>query len=363
VQQLRPALKSTTLHHPLWSHLQPSPTPAECERRLAKVIPLRRLEALTPPSAWWHHDGHLPISSLQLAATVGSPFLIESFGQSDHCLLLGHDGQANVKHPTGTCTLGANGAVILPGQSWTLICEQSMSLTAIGFDPLRLFAAARAMAPPGWAPPSTVELSLNRVQVLPTLTDPICGTLVSTITLVLPAIGRVSQLGGNFLETFLLEQQLYRLMAALVFPSLRDSQPQPSTSSSRESISMDQRLDRVLDYISLHLHQPLPLSVLEENSNYCRRSLHYAFQERFHCSPMQWIRQQRMALALQRLQQANPGDTVRAVATACGYRSLGRFSIDFQRAYGCKPSAVKRGLTSPQLKTEPQSNGSYSKLA
>lgn len=266
-----------------------------------------------------------------------------------------------MEHPTGTCALGANGAVILPGQSWTLICEQSSSLTAIGFDPLRLFAAARAMAPAGWAPPSTVELSLNRVQVLPTLTDPICGTLVAAITLVLPAIGRVSQLGENFLEAFLLEQQLYRLIAALVFPTLRDSQPPPTPTAATNS--MDKRLDRVLDYISLHLHQPLPLSVLEENSNYCRRSLHYAFQERFRCSPMQWIRQQRMALALQRLKHANPGDTVRAVATACGYRSLGRFSIDFQRAYGCKPSAVKRGLTPPQLTTEPQPNALYSKLA
>jgi hypothetical protein len=298
---------------------------------------------------------------LHLAATVGSPFLIESFGQSDHWILLGHDGQASVEHPTGTCALGANGAVILPGQSWTLICEQSSSLTAIGFDPLRLFAAARAMAPAGWAPPSTVELSLNRVQVLPTLTDPICGTLVAAITLVLPAIGRVSQLGENFLEAFLLEQQLYRLIAALVFPTLRDSQPPPTPTAATNS--MDKRLDRVLDYISLHLHQPLPLSVLEENSNYCRRSLHYAFQERFRCSPMQWIRQQRMALALQRLKHANPGDTVRAVATACGYRSLGRFSIDFQRAYGCKPSAVKRGLTPPQLTTEPQPNALHSKLA
>ena len=346
MHQLRSASKPTTLHHPLWPHLQPSPTPAECERRLAKVIPLRRLEALTPPSAWWHHDGHLPFSSLHLAATVGSPFLIESFGQSDHWILLGHEGQATVEHPSGTCTLGANEAVILPGQSWTLICEQSSSLTAIGFDPLRLFAAARAMAPAGWAPPSTVDLSLHRVQVLPTQSDPICGTLVAAITLVLPAIGRMSQLGEIFLEAFLLEQQLYRLIAALVFPTLRDSQPPSAT---EETTSMDNRLDRVLDYITLHLHQPLPLSVLEENSNYCRRSLHYAFQERFHCSPMQWIRQQRMALALQRLQQPNPGDTVCTVANACGYRSLGRFSIDFQRAYGFKPSAVLRGRTPSPL--------------
>lgn len=330
--------KPSTLHHPLWSQLQPSATPSDCERELSQVIPLRRLESLTAPAGWWHRDGHLPIASLQLAATVGSAVLIETQSQSQHWMLLAHDGSATLQHANGTCNLQPSTAVMLPGQSWTLISEDS-SLTAIGFDPLHLLAEARAMAPAGWAPPPAPDSPLSGVLPIPREQDTFCSSLLAAIDLLLPTIGRVCQLGDSFVESLLLEQQLYRLIAALVFPNLHSQDAAPEA----DSRNTDSRLNRVLDYISLHLDQPLPLSVLEAQSNYCRRSLHYAFQQRFNCSPMQWIRQQRMALALQRLQNPRPGDSVRAAASAFGYRSMGRFSIDFQRAHNCKPSAVMRG--------------------
>jgi AraC-like DNA-binding protein len=158
----------------------------------------------------------------------------------------------------------------------------------------------------------------------------------------------VGSLGESFLDNFLLDQQLYRLLAALVFSSLRH--PQPSPIPEPNAPSTDRRLARVLDFIVLNLDQPLSLSVLMEQSNYSRRSIHYAFKERFNCSPMQWIRQQRMTLAMQRLQEGQSGrTTVRAIAAECGYNSLGRFYVDFQRAYGCRPSVVLRGMASKPM--------------
>jgi AraC-like DNA-binding protein len=75
---------------------------------------------------------------------------------------------------------------------------------------------------------------------------------------------------------------------------------------------------------------------------YSRRALHYAFRARFDCSPMQWVRQQRLALALDRLQNPLQGESVLGVALACGYRSLSQFSVDFQKTYQRKPSEVLR---------------------
>jgi transcriptional regulator GlxA family with amidase domain len=142
----------------------------------------------------------------------------------------------------------------------------------------------------------------------------------------------------DLLENLLLQQQLYRLLALLVFPELRDgNQRQPAAASSN-----DPRLESLLDFISLHLDQPLSLQQLEERSNYSRRTLHYLFHQRFDCSPMQWIRQLRMTQAHERLANPSPGDTVKAVAAECGYRSLSQFGLDFQRAHGCRPSAVLR---------------------
>ena len=217
--------------------------------------------------------------------------------------------------------------------------NMNSSITTIGFDPLILLTAARNIAPATWAPPSPGHSPLRGLLPLPTRTDGHCAALVSAISLELPAIHQIAQLGESFLEGFLLHEQLYRFIAALVFDDLCNGQP----THEKQQSNSDRRLDRLLDYITLHLAEPLPLSVLEAQSHYSRRSLHYAFQERFDCSPMQWIRRQRMELALQRLQHPAPGDTVASVAMGCGYHSQNRFRIDFERAYGWKPSTVLRG--------------------
>jgi len=330
------------LSHPLESLLKRSSTPAESQRQISQGIPLRRLESLSSPGAWSHADGHLPAGSLELVATVGSPCLLESNGHSQPLICLGHAGHAMLNLGSKSFDLHPDTAVILPAHCWTFVSEQGFSVTFIAFDPLRLITTARAMAPGGWEPPAAFDSPLNNGLSVPSGGDHQCSALVSALNLILPAFGQVGTLGETFLDAFLLEQQLYRLIAALAFPSLRDTQPTTLTGSA--SANTDRRLERVLDFIGLHLDQPLCLSVLVEKSNYSRRSLHYAFQERFQCSPMQWIRHQRMILALQRLQQAKPGSTtVRAIAGACGYNSLGRFYVDFQRAYGCRPSEVLRG--------------------
>lgn len=329
---------SSKLKHPLRNQLKVSHDPAVCARNLGKVLPLRHLDALTPPSEWWHHDEGLPLPRLPIAASVGSPFLLECNDHPLHRLLLVHDGHAIVHQHDRSHTLEAGDGVILPGHPWTLQGQNS-STTTIGFDPLILLTAARNLAPAQWVPPPPVQSPLRGLLPLPTRSDRHCAALVGAISLELPAIHHIAQLGDNFLEGFLLHEQIYRIIAALVFADLRNGH----AVSEKESTSSDRRLDRLLDFITLHLAEPLPLRVLEAQSHYSRRSLHYAFQERFGCSPMQWIRQQRMQVALQRLQNPTPGDTVASVANNCGYRSQSRFRIDFERTYGWKPSAVLRG--------------------
>lgn len=227
---------------------------------------------------------------------------MESNGHSRPHVFLGHDGHSTLNHRSKCYDLVPGTAVILPGQSWSLVSEQGSSVTLIAFDPLRLVTHARAMAPSIWDPPPAFESPLNNGLSLPKDGHHHGPALLSALNMILPAFGEVGLLGESFLESFLLEQQLYRLLAALVFPSLCDNHPIPG--APQDSATYDKRLERVLDFINLNLDQPLSLSVLVEQSNYSRRSLHYAFQERFGCSPMQWIRQQRMALALQLLQQA-----------------------------------------------------------
>jgi AraC-like DNA-binding protein len=100
--------------------------------------------------------------------------------------------------------------------------------------------------------------------------------------------------------------------------------------------------DGLLEWMISRLSEPLSLSQLEAQSGYSRRALQRAFQTRFGCGPMQWLRRRRLDLALEQLTRASTGDSVSAIARRCGYLSLPSFSRDFSSAYGRRPSEVLR---------------------
>ena len=101
-------------------------------------------------------------------------------------------------------------------------------------------------------------------------------------------------------------------------------------------------VEELLGWIQANLHRPLQLRDLVAQSGYSQRSLRNIFQQRFGCSPVQWMRSQRLAAARARLQDPAPTDTVSSVAAACGYRHLSQFSRDFQLAHGLRPSELLR---------------------
>lgn len=81
---------------------------------------------------------------------------------------------------------------------------------------------------------------------------------------------------------------------------------------------------------------------MEAKTHYSRRALQYAFREKLDTTPLQWIREQRLAKAMELLQSQGHALSIHELAMACGYGQPGRFSIDFKRRYGVSPSEVKR---------------------
>lgn len=327
---------TSSLQHPLREWLSLSASPAETASVLGKVLPLRRLEPLGPISDWWHLDGHSQIGSVPLAASIGSPLLVETAEHEHHWLLLLHDGFASIHQGRNRYELHAGDALILPGLGWTLVTQDS-SCSLLAFDALELLAAARRVGGARWQAPSPRHNPLRRSRLLRGNEECPQTVLLASLSRLLPVFYGLAPLGAPLIEALMLQQQLLRLLALLVFPELGEG-----VGAVRPVSAADVRLESLLDFISLNLAQPLTLQMLEERSNYSRRSLHYLFQQRFGCSPMQWVRQLRMAMALERLSQPSEGDTVKAVAGECGYRSLSQFSLDFQRAHGRRPSDVLR---------------------
>ena len=150
--------------------------------------------------------------------------------------------------------------------------------------------------------------------------------------------GCPDQLNG-YREHLPIDDLIHRTLALLLFPRLAAllEQPQQNVVSGRERVFAE-----LLEWIQANLHQPLGLTQLEQRCGYSRRSLQLAFQQRYGCGPIQWIRQQRLEQARQSLLQAKPGDSVSSIAARFGFSSLSAFSRDFRAAFGIAPSALLR---------------------
>lgn len=137
-----------------------------------------------------------------------------------------------------------------------------------------------------------------------------------------------------------LDDQIYR---TLVHQYAREFQleldPSPRDGRGRRTAV----LDDLVDFIRATApDQRLSLTDLEERSHFSARHLQALFREAFDCTPMQFVRRQRLSVAMQRLQSADRQLTVTRVARDCGYRSVANFSTDFRRQFGVSPSVLLR---------------------
>jgi AraC-like DNA-binding protein len=140
------------------------------------------------------------------------------------------------------------------------------------------------------------------------------------------------------LDALNIDDLIYRILALLLCPNLGQIiQNETSTRSSRELI-----FDDLLEWSRANLHTPIKLSQLEERSGYSRRNLQLAFQQRFGCGPIQWVRRQRLEQARQDLLNPAADESVAGIAKRYGFSSLAVFSRDFRSRYGVPPSQLLR---------------------
>ncbi|MEB3165528.1 MAG: AraC family transcriptional regulator [Cyanobacteriota bacterium] len=141
---------------------------------------------------------------------------------------------------------------------------------------------------------------------------------------------------GSVPATLRLDDLICRQLVLMICPEIM------SDEESSMPVLANGGFDGLLEWMISRVAEPLSLSQLEAQSGYSRRALQRAFQNRFGCGPMQWLRRRRLDLALEQLTQANAGTSVSAIAQRCGYLSLASFSRDFSSAYGRKPSEILR---------------------
>ena len=142
----------------------------------------------------------------------------------------------------------------------------------------------------------------------------------------------------GYLRHLRVDDLIYRNLALLLSPRLR----QILSADAAERGSRERVFDELLEWIQAHLQAPISLSDLELVTGYSRRNLQLAFQQRFGCGPIQWVRRQRMERIRRELLAATADQTVAEIASRYGFSSLSVFSRDFRELYGLRPSDLLR---------------------
>jgi AraC-like DNA-binding protein len=98
-------------------------------------------------------------------------------------------------------------------------------------------------------------------------------------------------------------------------------------------------LVRALRWLQSHLSEPIQLESLAQVSGVRPRTLEMHFKMFLGATPLGWLRRMRLARARQDLLRSGPEDTVTAIALSSGFNQLGRFAVQYRKAFGELPSA------------------------
>lgn len=317
--------------HMLREYLQISPNLEDSYNTLGKVLPLRKITSPTPSEVWWQEVGAFPATTLPMVAWVGSPIVLETRDQPRNTLVLLHSGTANLIQGPHQVQLSSGEGVILSGSGFTLDCRSSNatgsnSATVCILDRSRLLQEVNALAQSEWAyMPDAVHQQQSPLVFRRQLQKHLF--LMNAIDYMLLSFLQLASLHTELQKHILPIQSLMRLLSILFLDLIHESV---------------HPLDSTFKFIMANLGRTLTLSEIEKVSNYSSRGLQHAFQDHCGCSPMKWIKMQRLNLAHKCLLNPNLDAPIYKVAFACGYHSSSQFSKDYKQFFGISPSVIIR---------------------
>lgn len=306
---------------------------ASVEDALAGVLPaIRRCSVVGAERAFRHKFAALSLGELRLLADAHTP-LAADVGHSEHVtVLIPFQGRHHVApgHGDPQPTVGQS-AVLLPEPTRVDTRETSSALL-VDLDPTRLQRTAAAMA----GETEDVDLRLGQERELPLA----LGAFSFDRTF-RGLCGLIDAYRGNVrsLALLALDDVVYRTVAAMMAPA-------------RLLVALTDRpghvpvspVDRVREYMAANLDRPVGLTDLERVSGLSASTLQFAFQKRHGCSPLQWLRVQRLEHARERLTRGEGTEDLAHLARESGFTDAGEFVRLFARRYGERPVAARRDV-------------------
>jgi AraC-like DNA-binding protein len=286
-------------------------------------------EALEKPDEFMCHSASVVVNDITIGSMANSAMRISIKNPGTPMLFIPLAGSGSYSSRDETIAIRANDvAALLPRDSY--VGESTLrSSLILFFNPDRLEATIRSML--GLEEAASNLIDIDRPQEVALRYgglsfDGVFRQIAGTIDLFSSQPGLLSLSGIN--------DQIYRTMAMMLKPNLFNIQADivPTQSYSRKL------LDRSCQYIQENKHQLITLTDLERVSCMSRRNLHYAFQSHFNCTPMQWVRVQRLESARSMLVKAGSTLSVTDTAFLCGFNKSSTFSYYYNLRFGELPS-------------------------
>ena len=99
---------------------------------------------------------------------------------------------------------------------------------------------------------------------------------------------------------------------------------------------------RAIDYMEAKLGSAIGVADIAAASGIAGRTLFTHFQHYHGVSPMQYLRNARFEKAREALRRARPEESVTEIAMTLGFSHMGRFSVEYRRRFGERPSETLR---------------------
>jgi len=106
-------------------------------------------------------------------------------------------------------------------------------------------------------------------------------------------------------------------------------------------------VNRLFSWIELHLEEPLRVEDLAREAGMSVRTLQRSFQQRAGSSPMDYLRERRMARAERLLRPSGePSLSIREIGARCGYTDPAHFASAVKAHFGSTPRHLRETLRS-----------------
>lgn len=199
----------------------------------------------------------------------------------------------------------------------------------------QLMETAKAML--GTAQP--LDLRLEEARVLPKAVAGV--TIDASMSAMLPML-HLYRKQPELLSGLGLEDLLYRQTVMLLRPDLFENSEEKFSLLAPKTNKQKLILNQLCEYIMAHLSDRLSLTDLEIVSGLSARSLQMAFNQHHGCTPMAWIKEQRLLKVRHELLRRKDDTPIEGVALAVGFQTMPSFFLAYKQKFGETPGQTRK---------------------